>query len=188
MRPLILLAGFLLVAAELGAAPPPFRQTLKLQGITFKVECVKTGSGNNLTVTPKGLGRDNRKIQTKIDGTVVKAQVADLNGDGSPELYVFVRSDGSGSYGRVAAWSANRRLSLTEIFVPEPAEVSKKAAKGYRGHDEFDIVEGCLVRRFPIYRQGDVNAAPTGKTRQIQYKLHAGEAGWVMRPDKVVDF
>ena len=53
------------------------------------------------------------------------------------------------------------------------------------GHDEFAVVENVLARRFPVYKEGDSNANPTGGTRQIQYKLKAGEAGWVLRVDKV---
>jgi hypothetical protein len=44
------------------------------------------------------------------------------------------------------------------------------------------------LRRFPIYRDSDKNAEPTGGTRQIQYKLEAGEAGWVLRKDRTVNF
>ena len=33
----------------------------------------------------------------------------------------------------------------------------------------------------------DANANPSGKTRQISYRLEAGEAGWILRVDKVVD-
>jgi hypothetical protein len=29
---------------------------------------------------------------------------------------------------------------------------------------------------------------PTGKVRQIQYKLQPGEAGWLLKADKVVEF
>jgi hypothetical protein len=32
------------------------------------------------------------------------------------------------------------------------------------------------------------NAKPTRGTRQIQYKLKAGEAGWLLRPDKIVNY
>ena len=55
------------------------------------------------------------------------------------------------------------------------------------GHDEFAVGEGTLVGRFPVYREGDKNAEPTGGTRQLQYKLEAGEAGWALRKDGVVD-
>jgi len=44
-----------------------------------------------------------------------------------------------------------------------------------------------LTRRFPIYKSGDTNAVATGGTRQLQYKLVAGEATWVLRIDRVVD-
>jgi hypothetical protein len=50
------------------------------------------------------------------------------------------------------------------------------------------VVENTLVRRFPVYRDGDTNAQPNGETRQVQYKLKAGEAGWVLRPDRTIDF
>ena len=33
-----------------------------------------------------------------------------------------------------------------------------------------------------------MNANPTGDIRQVQYKLEAGEAGWVLRKDQTVDF
>jgi hypothetical protein len=29
---------------------------------------------------------------------------------------------------------------------------------------------------------------PSGKTRQLQYKIHAGEAGWLLKPDKVIEY
>jgi hypothetical protein len=55
------------------------------------------------------------------------------------------------------------------------------------GHDELRVVENALVRRFPVYRDGDTNAQPTGGTRQIRYKLGAGEAAWVLRQDRTAD-
>ncbi len=44
------------------------------------------------------------------------------------------------------------------------------------------------MRRFPVYREGDTNAAPSGGTRQLQYRLEPGEAGWLLVPDKVVEY
>jgi hypothetical protein len=61
-------------------------------------------------------------------------------------------------------------------------ELSGKLAQGYMGHDQFAVVETTLMRRFPIYRPGDTNAKPTGGTRQISYKLVAGEAGFLFKP------
>jgi hypothetical protein len=62
------------------------------------------------------------------------------------------------------------------------------AKKGYMGHDQFAVVESTLMRRFPVYRQADTNANPTGGMRQLQYKLIPGEAGWILKVDKVVEY
>jgi hypothetical protein len=64
----------------------------------------------------------------------------------------------------------------------------KAASKGYMGHDEFSVLEGVLGRCFPLYRDTDTNARPTGGMRQIQYKLVPGEAGWILKIDRVVKY
>ncbi len=164
-----------------------FDQVLRLQGITFRVRCTNEGSLNKVRIEPKGLKGANTPIEREIDGTVTMAEVADLNVDGSPEIYVYVTSAGSGSYGSLVAYSSNRKKSLSEIYLP-PLTDDPEASKGYMGHDEFRVVESNLVRRWPLYRPGDANAQPTGGTRQISYTLKAGEAGWVLRPGKPVTY
>ena len=140
-----------------------------------------------MTVVPGKLEIDNSPMVREVEGQVVEAEVADLDVDGSPEIYIYVQSAGSGSYGSLVAFAANKKKSLSDIYLPPIADDSK-ASKGYMGHDEFRVVENTLVRRFPVYRDGDANAKPTGGMRQIQYKLAAGEAGWYLRPDKVVEY
>ena len=164
-----------------------FDKTLSLQGISFHVTSANTGSVNKVRIQPKGLKIDNQPFEKEIDGTVTGAEVADLNADGSPELYVYATSAGSGSYGSLVAYAANKGKSLSEIYLPSLQD-DAKAAKGYVGHDQFRVVEGSLVRRFPVYGDKDTNAKPTGGTRQIQYKLKAGEAGWVLKPVRVDNF
>lgn len=164
-----------------------FDQLLSLQGISFHVTCPNQGSINTLRIEPKGLKKNNNVITQEIEGTVSGAEVADLNADGSPEIYVYVTSAGSGSYGSLVAYSANRKKSLSEIYLP-PLEETPKAMKGYMGHDEFAVVESAFVRRFPVYQDQDTNAKPSGKMRQIQYHLKAGEAGWILSAYRVVEF
>jgi hypothetical protein len=172
-----------------GAAAPmaPFEKTLTLQGVTFRVTSANNGSINTLQIVPSGLEFDNASITREIDGVVTGAEVADLDVDGSPEIYVYVTSAGSGSYGSVAAYAANNRRSLSQIHLPPVAE-NRKLAKGYMGHDEFAVIESTFVQRFPLYAAGDTNARPTGKKRQLQYKLRKAEAGWVLRLDRVVEY
>jgi len=164
-----------------------FDRTLELQGIRFRVTSANEGSVNTLHIVPAGLEIDNSPIVRTINGTVTGAEVADLNVDGSPEIYVYVTSAGSGSYGSLVAYSANRRKSLSEIYLP-PVTQDKVASKGYMGHDEFAVVESVLVQRFPVYRDTDANAKPTGGMRQLQYKLVPGEAGWLLQVDRVVEY
>ena len=165
-------------------APMPFDRTLSLLGIGFRVTSANSGSINEVTIAPTGLAIDNAPIVRSIDGQVVRAEVADLNADGSPEIYVHVRSAGSGSYGSLVAFGVNSRKSLSEMYLP-PLTDNPKASKGYMGHDDFAVVGHRLVRRFPVYREGDTNAAPTGGMRQLHYKLTQGEASWRLRLDRV---
>jgi len=174
-------------APRASAPPVPFEKTLTLQGVSFRVTCPNNSSANMLGIVPSGLEIDNSPISREIDGQVAGAEVADLNADGSPEIYVYVTSAGSGSYGSLVAYSANRRKSLSEIDLP-PVVSTGSTWKGYMGHDEFAVVENVLARRFPVYRPGDTNAKPTGGVRQLQYKLVPGEAGWLLKLDRTVDF
>ena len=168
-------------------APAGFHETLSLQGLTFTLSSPNDQSINRLTIKTRGLKQRAKPIYREIDGTITGAEVADLNVDGFPEVYVYVTSAGSGSYGSVVAYSSNKNKSLSEMYVT-PIEHVKNAGQGYMGHDEFRVVESSLVRRFPVYRKGDINAKPTGGMRQIQYKLKAGEAGWILVPDRVEEY
>ena len=168
-------------------APTGFDQSYQLQGITFRVSSANNSSLNRLTIQPGGLESGNEPISVEIDGAVTAAEIADLDANGSPEIYVYVNSAGSGSYGSLAAYAVNNGKSLTPIYM-SPISDDTKNSIGYMGHDEFSVVESTLVRRFPIYLDGDVNAAPSGGIRQLQYKLVAGEAGWILRPDRVIEY
>ncbi len=164
-----------------------FFAQMVLQGVTFQVESPNQGSINPVTVRAETPNGPFGSIDSEADGTITNVEVSDLNVDGYPEIYIYVNSAGSGSYGSLIAYASNRNLSLSEIYLP-PVEAGSVEAQGYMGHDEFGLVENTLVRRFPIYRDGDPNSTPSGGTRQIQYKLVAGEAGWVLRKDRVVDY
>ena len=187
-RFLQLAAAALLLSASLpgGAwAGSTFNKTLKLQGISFKVQSSGEGSQQQLTITTTGAKPAIKPIKQTVNGQVVGAAVADLNGNGLPEIYVFVEGAGSGSYGELVAYSTMKGSELSPIVLQE---LSGAPAQGYQGHDRFEVVEGCLVRHFPIYKPGDSNAKATGGERQICYKLKSGEASWILRPTSVLKF
>jgi len=175
-------------AAAKGELTPevPFDKALELLGITFRVTSPNSGAGNTLKIVPAGLEIDNTPINRDIDGVVTGVEVADINADGSPEIYVYVTALGPDARASLVGYSANKKKSLSEIYLPAWSE-TPNAAKGYRGHDEMAVVEGVLARRFPIYSEGDP-PAPTGRTRQLQYKLKPGEAGWILGLDRVAEY
>ncbi|MFM9047023.1 MAG: hypothetical protein ACKOOH_05115 [Cyanobium sp.] len=166
-------------------AAPGFNRTLSQQGYSFHVQATGQGSQQQLTITTKGGKQPIQPIRQTVDGQVIGAQVADLDGKGLPDILVYVQSAGSGSYGQLVAYSVIPSSTLSPITLPE---LSGSLAQGYMGHDTFEVVEGCLVRRFPIYKPSDSNAKPTGGERQICYKLQNGEAGWILRPTSVLKF
>ena len=93
-----LLHGWLMIGL---VQADPLHEQLSLQGISFQVRSENTGSVNKLRIQAKGLQRDNKPIFQQIDGVVTAAEVADLNADGAPEIYVFVTSAGPSVLGLV---------------------------------------------------------------------------------------
>jgi hypothetical protein len=170
--------------SEVEPAQASYAQVLQLQGVTFNVTSPNSTNSNTVTVSTTGLVNDNSSWSQDIDGLVTGAEVADINVDGSPEVYVYVKSNGADAKGSVVAYVANDRKSLSMASMP-PLTDTSGAAEGYRGGDEFAVLEGVLGRRFPIHAEG---GALTGRTRQLQYKLTPGEATWVLMPDRVTDF
>ena len=167
------------LAAASAAIAAPFAQTLSLQGVKFTVKARCEDSMQTLVVKTREGAVAFPAIKQQVDGSVTAAEVEDLNSDGRPELVLTMVSAGNGSYGLVLAWSASKGHTLLPINLPV---LTAAQAKGYMGHDRFAVVETSLVRIFPIYRDGDSNAKPTGGIRQIDYKMVPGEASWQFKP------
>lgn len=165
------------------AQAEPVRAQKALLGVTFRVDSPNDSSLNQVTVHASTSEGSLGQMQAEADGTVTAVEVDDLNADGFPEVYIFVTSAGSGSYGSIIAYASNRNESLSEIYLP-PIDDSPEISQGYMGHDTFSLGDGVLVRSFPVYRDGDNNADPGDGIRQIDYTLEAGEAGWVLRREK----
>jgi hypothetical protein len=182
MKTLLLTA---LLTSALPCLAKPFDQTLDSGEFSIRVTSPNKAGENVVTLAPKGLKSSNERIAISKESQVARAFLADMDGDSSPELFIVLTNPGSGSYGEVLAYSTNGKKSLTPIHIEKPA---KKDLSGYMGHDAFEVMENTFVRRFPVYKTGDPNAAPTGGYRQFQYKLKPGEAAWQMKIDRMESY
>jgi hypothetical protein len=174
-----LFSTFLMLAVLPCAASAGYTETLTMQGISFEVSAAENGATTKLTIKPSGLKVVNDPVVHDIAGRVLRAEVADIDSNGDPEIYVFTASNGDPKRGGVIAYAANKKKSISQIFVPDFTDDPKLAA-GYAGGDESAVVETSLVTRFKI--------GSSEKWRQLQYKLKPGEAGWKLVLDKVVEF
>jgi len=181
----LLLPALLTASLALPCLAAPFDQTLDGGGFSVRITSPNKPEKNTVTLQPDDLKSTNEKITVSTESPVTRAFLADMDGDNSPEVFIVLTSPGSGSYGDVLAYSTNGKKSLTPIVIEKPSE---KDLTGYMGHDEFEVMENTFVRRFPVYKSGDTNAAPTGGYRQFQYKLKAGEAAWQLKIDRVESY
>jgi hypothetical protein len=148
------LAVFLLGVLAVSAHAEPFFAQMVLQGVTFQVESPNDSSINPVTVRAETSEGSFGEMEAEADGTITNLEVEDLDANGHPEIYIYVTSPGSGSYGSLIAYASNRNRSLSEIYLPS-LEDDPEVSQGYMGHDEFAVGEGVLLRRFPVYREGD---------------------------------
>ena len=52
-----------------------------------------------------------------------------------------------------------------------------RSAPATRGGDQFSMMEGTLLDKFPIFKAGDKDSLPTGGNRVVLYKVGRNEVG-----------
>ncbi|WP_434035958.1 MliC family protein [Formosa sp. 4Alg 33] len=154
-----------------------YSKSLEYNNILFLIE-EKDGM---VTVTPEGLEAGASETYT-VTGEIINAEVDDLNNDTFPELLIYTKS-GVHNIGEVIGFSVNNGKSLSKINIPKVSD-SAETNQGYQGYDEFAMVEGTFIQRFPIYE----NNEPTEKIRQIQYKLEDAEGIRQLVVNKIMNY
>lgn len=144
--------------------------------VGYRVSCNnKSESENEVSISPKGFGKDVRDVSFSIKGRLRKILVDDLNSDGYPDLVLCVYSGAHGEMGNVAGIASSGNNSLVPVYFPDIYS-NPKLREGYKGNDEFTVMMGTLLQTFPIYTSGDT-ATATGSKRVIQYDVTKGENG-----------
>ncbi len=154
---------------------------MKVGKTGYRVSCINKSPDRNVaTISPIGFDKDMREFSFEIKGRIAKAEVDDINRDGYPDLVIYVYTQGLDSTirGNVIAISSEKNESVAPIIFPDIFD-DPKLRVGYRGGDEFFLMEGVLVRRFPVYpADGSPRPANAPVTiRQIQYMVIPGEKG-----------
>ncbi len=141
----------------------------------------------NVTVESQGFSEENRTVYFSEIDPVIQILQADLDKNGFEELYFITQSVGSGSYGTIYGLNSNNDKSVSEIYFEGASLYNTKTGdlyEGHMGHDDFNLVGGDLINTFPVYREGDSNANPTGGKRKVFYALMQGEATWQLKPTR----
>jgi len=148
--------------------------TAGFSGVSYRVSCNnKNADENNVTISPKGFGKDVSDILLTIKGRLHKILVDDLNEDGFPDLVLCFYNGPNGELGNITSIASNGNNSLVPVTFPD-IYTDQKLSEGYKGHDEFAVLVGTLQQSFPFYKTGDTDT-PTGGTKVIQYKMEKVE-------------
>jgi hypothetical protein len=150
-----------------------FQENLQAGPVSFFVSSPNVEEANTLVVASQGMQTRNDTFQIVVNAKVTGAEVADINQDSYPELYVFTTGPGAQQKGDVFAFASYKNRMMGEVYVPGVSAQSPML-KGYAGRDQFELVDTALLRRFPIYK----GETPSGKERTIVYQLNKGESSY----------
>lgn len=157
----------------------PFHKVLTLDKARLTVKTTEGDKYDQLQITGAINGKKIPKPISRPIYPVVGADIADINRDGQPEVFIFTRIPGSGDYGRLFAYNFALTGYWAQINVQELPEDMQR---GYQGLDTFEVRDGQLLRSFPLHLPDDPQGKPTGPRRTIVYALVAQQGNLVLQP------
>jgi hypothetical protein len=165
---------FLTIGA-LGQDLKKYDSTLKIGKVGFRVSCMnKSLTQNSLSIKPIGFKSEAREVNLELKARVISAEIDDLNGDGFADLIIYILEN-NGKTNLFCVSSKNDEM-MQPIYFPDITNDSQ-LSKGYKGGDDYKLVEGVLFRKFPIYSSDTAIKTPTNKVRQIMYRVVEGDRG-----------
>ena len=177
---------FMAFVANSQTVVPRYDSTLKIGKAGFRISCFnKSVDRNVLNIKPVGFKQEAREISFELKGRVTGTEIDDLNLDGFPDAIIyFLDKDIKPS---ILCVSSRNNEGLMPIIFPDITN-DMVLSKGYRGEDEYKLVEGILFRKFPVYESDTSIKTPTNKVRQIMYRVVEGERGtWKFKAFKNFD-
>ena len=159
--------------------------TIKLSFRNGKTRFAITNHNNELTIRAHGPRGGKGTFTKDIVGFIVKdAKVSDLNQDGHPELFIFLEGPGPRYIGQVLAYTTKDGKHYQSIYVPH---TSKKYewCQGYRGQDEYQLLNDRLIIEFPNYLPNDRIGKPSGGKCRATLKLVEKDNSFMMQVDRL---
>jgi hypothetical protein len=139
----------------------------------------KSAEKNNITISLIGFSNTaQRDASFEIKGVVKGAAVDDFNNDGFPDMVVYVYTGKDAEIGSVIGIASQKNESIRPIFFPDILD-DAKLRTGYKGQDKFQLIEGTLMRSFPVFDTSDTTGVlkPLNIVRHIQYRVTISENG-----------
>lgn len=159
-------------------AAPAFERLVTADGIEARVHVPHGQAASEgsfvVDIDFDGGARYSRTVDR--DGEITDVWLSDVTGDTRPDLVVTTTSSGSGGYGMVHVFQNHGESWLARTA----SDLAEDQQAGYMGHDRFAIEQGVLVREFPLYHEGDPNAAPSGGFAAYTYDFAADR--WIKKP------
>jgi len=171
--------------------PSYSKEYLTQSGRTFIVHIDHSAGASicSVEVETKGFEAVNTTHKLGTIDPVKDIFLTDLDKNGFEEIYVITQSAGSGSYANIYGIASNNDKSATPVYVRPISEKQLEKGglfEGFMGHNKFFLKREKLINSFPVYMKGDSNAKPSGGNRKIEYRLIAGEAGWILEPFQII--
>jgi hypothetical protein len=155
--------------------------TVKMGAAGYRVYCNnKSAENNTLSIKPTGFESSAQEANFLIKGKIAKVEIEDFNNDGFPDLILYIYSGANGEMGTVIGITSVGNKSMSPIYFPDILD-DVKLRVGYKGHDEFYLLQGTLMRSFPIFKTEDAPDKPTGGKRVVQYQMTSTEREGVFK-------
>lgn len=175
--------ALLLVTNAVIAQKLRFDTTVKIGKVGYRlVSQNKNLQKNQLSISLIGFDTNgNSDIDWPIKGRVVGSEIDDLNRDGYPDVLVYIRTDEVKHNIQVMALASEENKRLAPIILPDIME-DAKLRQGYDGRDTFRLMNGLLLRKFPITIKEENSSRVFTTVRHIYYTVVKGEGrGWLFK-------
>ena len=141
-----------------------YNKILNSDGIEFKISSENKDNKNIVSISTKGLSEVEYNETFDIKNyEITNSEVADLDSDGSPELFIYTQSKDKEKYTKVLIFSVNNKKSMSEAFF---AEDNKSQSQ-----NKF-FIEGKHLCEVSSSNQ-----------QKVCYKLVNGEASKLLKTD-----